>query len=336
MTSTQPNHFAPQAFIHPGARVHSSAIIDPFATIYGNVEIGAGTHIGPNVVIYDGVTIGENCHIMPNTTLSANIGQLEFFRESGPEEQMGRVLIGNGVHIEPCANIHGGIVIGDNCWIGSNCTIHDGARISRNCKIFPGAVISAIPQDLKFNGERTLLEIGENTTIREFATLNRGTEYHGKTVIGSNCLIMAYVHVAHDCIIGNHVVLVNSVNMAGHVEVDDYAIIGGMSGIHQFVKIGKHVMISGASVVRKDVPPYVKAGRDPVQYGGVNSIGLRRRGFSNETINRIQDIYRHIFGAGMNTGQALDYVEAEMPACEERDEVLTFIRKATRGIIKGY
>ncbi|WNJ21546.1 acyl-ACP--UDP-N-acetylglucosamine O-acyltransferase [Pontibacter sp. G13] len=246
------------------------------------------------------------------------------------------VRIGDNVHIESSSNIHGGIVIESGSWIGSNVTIHDGARIGKNCKIFPGAVISAIPQDLKFNGEKTILEIGENTTVREFATLNRGTEYHGKTVIGKNCLIMAYVHVAHDCVIGDHVVLVNSCNMGGHVEIGDHVVVGGVCAIHQFTKIGHHAMISGGSVVRKDVPPFVKAGRDPLQYEGVNSIGLRRRGFSNDKIAEIQDIYRRIFVSGMNTGRALDFVEANLPPTEERDEIVAFIRKATRGIIKGH
>ncbi|MCL4145853.1 UNVERIFIED_CONTAM: hypothetical protein GTU68_044840 [Idotea baltica] len=240
------------------------------------------------------------------------------------------------VKIEPFAVIHEEVEIGDGCWIGSNSTIYDGARIGKNCNIFPGAVLSAIPQDLKFAGEKTTLEVGENTTIRECATLNRGTNYNGKTSIGSNVLIMAYVHIAHDCIIGNHVILANAVNMAGHVEIEDFVIIGGVSAVHQFVKIGKHSMISGGSLVRKDVPPFVKAGRDPVRYEGVNSIGLRRRGFSNATIHEIQNIYRHIFLSGMNNAKALDYVEAHLPATEERDEVITFIKSASRGIIKGY
>ncbi|MEM7655056.1 MAG: acyl-ACP--UDP-N-acetylglucosamine O-acyltransferase [Bacteroidota bacterium] len=245
-------------------------------------------------------------------------------------------MIGNNVHIEPSTNLHGGITIGDGSWIGSNVTIHDGARIGQEVKIFPGAVVSAIPQDLKFHGERTTLEIGDHTTIREFATLNRGTDYYGTTKIGKHCLIMAYVHIAHDCIIGDHCILVNGVNMAGHVIMEEYAFIGGVSAVHQFVKIGKHAFVSGGSLVRKDVPPYVKAGRDPVQYEGVNSIGLRRRGFDNATINHIQEIYRNIFLSGRNTAQALDYIETEIPVSEERDEIITFIQKATRGIIKGH
>lgn len=316
-------------------RIHPDAKIGPNAVIFEDVEIGAGTVVGPNVVIYDGVRIGENCRIMAGATISADASQLEFWRDKPSTDLRPKLIIGNNVHIEPSATLHGGITIGDGTWIGSNTTIHDGARIGKNCRIFPGAVISAVPQDLKFGGEKTTLEVGDNTTIRECATLNRGTSAYGKTVIGSNVLIMAYVHIAHDCQIGNNVILVNGVNMGGHVEVDNYAIVGGMAAIHQFVKIGCHAMISGGSMVRKDVPPFVKAGRDPVQYEGVNSIGLRRRGFSNETIHGIQEIYRKIFLSGMNNSRALDFIETQLPPTEERDEIITFIRNAARGIIRG-
>ena len=337
MTSHQSSQTSTLSQIHPKAKIHQSVQIQPFSVIHEDVEVGEGTWIGSNVVIYDGVRIGKNCRVLPGTVISANSQQLEFWRERKfSSEDFGQVIIGDEVHIEPSANIHGGITIGDRSWIGSGCTIHDGARIGKHCKIFPGAVISAIPQDLKFHGEKTTLEIGDHTIIREFATLNRGTEAFGKTVIGSHVLIMAYVHVAHDCILGDHSILVNGVNLAGHVELGKYGFIGGLSAVHQFVKIGKHAFISGGSLVRKDVPPYVKAGRDPVQYQGVNSIGLRRRGFDNPTINHIQNIYRHVFLNGMNTAQALDYVETHIPATEERDEILTFIRSATRGIIKGH
>ncbi|MDX1909598.1 MAG: acyl-ACP--UDP-N-acetylglucosamine O-acyltransferase [Bacteroidia bacterium] len=247
-----------------------------------------------------------------------------------------RVSIGDHVYIGPSCNIHGGITIGDHAWFGGQVTVYDGARIGQHCRFFPGSVISAIPQDLKFHGEKTLLEIGDYTTVRECATLNRGTDYHGKTVIGAHVLVMAYAHIAHDCIIGNHVIIANAVNIAGHVEVGDYVIFGGVSAVHQFVKIGRHAMISGGSLVRKDVPPYVKAGRTPLHYEGVNSVGLRRRGFSNDVIHAIQNIYRFIFLSGMNTSHALAHVEAHLPATEERDEVISFIRNATRGIIKGY
>ncbi|MEL6673951.1 MAG: acyl-ACP--UDP-N-acetylglucosamine O-acyltransferase [Bacteroidota bacterium] len=245
------------------------------------------------------------------------------------------VSLGDRVTIGSGSEIMGGVQIGNDSWIGSNVTMYDGARIGRSCRIFPGAVISAIPQDLKFKGEKTTVEVGDFTTIRECVTLNRGTEALGKTVIGSQVLIMAYAHVAHDCIVGNQVVLANAVTMAGHVEVGDFTIIGGVSAIHQFVKIGRHVMISGGSLIRKDIPPFVKAGRNPLTYEGVNSIGLRRRGFSNDTIHHIQEFYRLLYLSGMNTSQAVAYIEAHLPATEERDEAITFVRNASRGIIRS-
>ncbi|HLO91681.1 MAG TPA: acyl-ACP--UDP-N-acetylglucosamine O-acyltransferase [Lentimicrobium sp.] len=238
--------------------------------------------------------------------------------------------------IEPFVNIEKNVEIGEGTWIGSNVTIMEGARIGKNCKIFPGAVIAAVPQDLKFNNEETLVRIGDNTVVREFVTINRGTKANYETVVGSNCLLMAYVHVAHDCIIGDNVILANGVTLAGHIVVDDWAIIGGLSAVHQFVNIGTHVMISGGSLVRKDVPPYTKAAREPLSYVGVNSIGLRRRGFNSDKINEIQDIYRYIYLKGNNVTQACEYIEANLPATSERDEILTFISKSSRGIMKGY
>jgi UDP-N-acetylglucosamine acyltransferase len=238
--------------------------------------------------------------------------------------------------IEPFSVIHKNVEIGEGTWIGSNVTIMEGARIGKNCKIFPGTVISAVPQDLKFAGEETLVRIGDNNTIREFVTINRGTKANNETVMGDGNLIMAYVHIAHDCIIGNNCILANSVALAGHIEIDDYAIVGGMSAVHQFVKVGKHTMISGGSLVRKDVPPYVKAAREPLSYVGVNSIGLRRRGFHAEKINEIQEIYRILFLRNYNVSQALRYIEAELPATPERDEVISFIHNSRRGIMKGY
>lgn len=203
-------------------------------------------------------------------------------------------------------------------------------------RFFPGAVISAIPQDLKFKGEKTIVEIGDNTTIRECATINRGTAAKGVTKVGSNCLIMAYVHIAHDCEIGDNCIITNACQLAGEVVVDDFAIIGGMSAVHQFVHIGRHVMIQGGSLIGKDVPPYVKAGRLPLSYAGVNSIGLRRRGFVNEKINEIQDIYRILFQSGLNNSDAVERIEAEMPASKERDEIIMFVRNSKRGVMKGY
>ncbi len=244
--------------------------------------------------------------------------------------------IAKSVEIEPFATIHENVEIGEGTWIGSNVTIMDGAIIGKNCKIFPGAVVSAIPQDLKFSGEETTVEIGDNTVVREFATVNRGTKASYKTIIGKNCMLMAYSHIAHDCIIGDNCILANAATLAGHIIIDDFAIVGGLSAVHQFVNIGTHVMISGGSLVRKDVPPYTKAAREPLSFVGVNSIGLRRRGFSNEKINEIQDIYRVIYLKNKNVTQALAYIEANMDATPERDEVLAFIAKSTRGIMKGY
>jgi UDP-N-acetylglucosamine acyltransferase len=244
--------------------------------------------------------------------------------------------IAKSVVIEPFVSIGKDVVIGEGTVIESNVTIMEGARIGKNCRIFPGAVISAVPQDLKFDGEDTQAIIGDNTTIRECVTINRGTKAAGKTVVGSNCLLMAYVHIAHDCIVGDNCILANNVNLAGHIEVDDWAILGGMTAVHQFVKIGKHAFISGGSLIRKDVPPYVKAAREPLSYVGINSLGIRRRGFTEEQINRIQDVYRYIFVKGFNVSKAISLVERELPTSAERDEIIDFIRNSGRGILKGY
>lgn len=244
--------------------------------------------------------------------------------------------IASNVVIEPFSTIHKNVEIDEGTWIGSNVTIMEGARIGKNCKIFPGAVISAIPQDLKFGGEETTAVIGDNTVIRECVTLSRGTIDKHKTIIGKNCLVMAYVHIAHDCIIGNNCILVNAVQLAGHVHIDDYAIVGGSSAVHQFVKVGAHAMISGGSLVRKDVPPYSKAAREPLSYCGINSIGLRRRGFTSEKINEIQEIYRTIYLKGLNNSKALDLIELNHSPSKERDEILNFIRNSDRGIMKGF
>lgn len=244
--------------------------------------------------------------------------------------------LATNVKIDPFTVIHQDVVVGEGTWIGSNVTIMEGARIGKNCRIFPGAVIAAIPQDLKFEEERTTVEIGDNTTIREFVTINRGTKDMEKTTIGNNCLIMAYSHIAHDCIVGNNCIMSNNTQMAGHVVMGDWAILAGMCAVHQFVKIGQHAYIGGGSLVGKDVPPYIKAGRTPLSYAGVNSIGLKRRGFSVERINDILDIYRILYNKGMNTTQAVEYIEEEMPATDERDEIVTFIRESGRGIIKRF
>tara|TARA_R110001599_G_scaffold346228_3_gene571285 strand:- start:11087 stop:11869 length:783 start_codon:yes stop_codon:yes gene_type:complete len=244
--------------------------------------------------------------------------------------------IARNVVIEPFVTISKNVTIDEGSWIGPNVTIMEGARIGKNVKIFPGAVISAVPQDLKFGGEETTLEIGDNTVIRECVTLNRGTHATKKTSIGKDCLVMAYTHVAHDCHIGDNCILVNAVQLAGHVTIEDWAIIGGAAAVHQFVKIGAHTMVSGGSLVRKDVPPYTKAGREPLSYAGINSVGLRRRGFANEKIAEIQEIYRYIFLKGLNNSKALDLLEVEMSPSRERDEIINFFRSSDRGVMKGY
>lgn len=254
----------PQPYIHPNAKIAPDAIIEPFATIYGDVEIGSGTWVGPNAVIMD------------------------------------------------------------------------GARIGKNCKIFPGAVISAIPQDLKFDGEKTTAEIGDNTTIRECVTVNRGTIDRMTTKIGNNCLIMAYVHVAHDCIIGNNCILANCVGLAGHVTIEDWAILEGMVAVQQFVTIGKHSFVGGKTGVRKNVPPFVKAAREPISYVGVNTVGLKRRGYSDEQILAIEDVYRIIYVHNKNITQALKIVDLELPPSKEKEEIISFINSSTKGIMRGF
>ncbi|MFV0522706.1 MAG: acyl-ACP--UDP-N-acetylglucosamine O-acyltransferase [Mangrovibacterium sp.] len=243
--------------------------------------------------------------------------------------------IADNVVVDPFTTIDKDVEIGEGCHIGPNVTIMPGVRIGKNCRVYPGAVIGAAPQDLKYKGEYTTVEIGDNTTIRECVTINKGTSAKNKTVIGNSCLIMAYVHVAHDCTVGDNVILVNSTQLAGEVVVEDWAILGGTTAVHQFVRIGKHAMISGGSLVRKDVPPFTKVGREPLSFAGVNSIGLRRRNFSNEKIREIQDIYRYIYQKDLNTTQAIELIEAEVPTSAERDEVLTFVRNSERGIVRG-
>jgi UDP-N-acetylglucosamine acyltransferase len=245
--------------------------------------------------------------------------------------------IAQNVVVEPFTTIYKNVEIGEGTWIGPNVTIMEGARIGKNCKIYPGAVISAAPQDLKYKGEPSTVSIGDNSVVRECVTINRGTALDkNTTAIGQNCLIMAYVHIAHDCVIGNNVIIANAVQLAGHIEVQDYVFIGGTTAIQQFIKIGAHAMVSGGTLVRKDIPPFVKAAREPLAYAGVNSIGLRRRGFTNEQINEVQQIYRTLFLSGLNYTAALDKIELEMPPSFERDEIINFFRTSERGVIKGY
>lgn len=244
--------------------------------------------------------------------------------------------IGENVTIEAFAFVAGDVVIGDGCWIGPGAVVLDGARIGRNCKIYTSAVVSGIPQDLKFKGEHSTVEMGDNNTVRECATINRGTASKGKTVIGDNNLIMAYVHIGHDCVVGNNCVLVNRVSLAGEVEIGDWAILGGHTAVHQFCRIGAHAMTGGGSLVGKDVPPFVKAGHTPLSFVGANFIGLRRRGFSSEKIGEIQETFRLLFQSDMMYSNACDAVEAQVPQSDERDEIISFVRTSKRGILKPY
>jgi len=245
--------------------------------------------------------------------------------------------IGENVTIGPFSYIDKDVVIGEGTWIGPHVTIYSGARIGKNVQIHPGAVISGVPQDLKFDGEITTAEIGNNTIVREYVTINRGTSYANKTVVGENCLLMAYCHLAHDCILGNNIILANNVTLAGHVEIDDWAILEGLVAVQQFTYIGQHSFIAGGSLVRKSVPPYVRAAREPLSYVGVNRIGLARRGFSQEQINLILDIYRILFVKGYNLGNALEVVKDTFAHSIERNSIVEFIKKSEeKGIIRGF
>lgn len=247
-----------------------------------------------------------------------------------------KAKIGKNVEIGPFTLIEEDVVIGDNCWIGNNVSILNGARIGNNCKIFPGAVVSAIPQDLKYQGENTTVEIGNNVIVRECCTLNRGTVEAGRTAIADGCLLMAYVHVAHDCFVGKGCILANNVTLAGHIEIGNYARLGGMVAVHQFVRIGSHVMIGGGSLVRKDVPPYVMAAREPLSYAGINRVGLHRAKFSSDTIHHIEDIYRILFVRGLGVRKALTLIDQEIEASLYRDEISGFVLGAKRGLMKGF
>lgn len=243
--------------------------------------------------------------------------------------------IGNNVSIGPFTQIEADVEIGDNTEIASNVVICNGARIGKNCKIFPGAVISAEPQDLKYRGEPTLTIIGDNTNIRECVTINRGTTDKHMTKIGKNCLLMAYVHVAHDCELGDNVIMANLATLAGHIKVEDWAILEGFVAVQQFVTIGAHAFVAGASLVRKDIPPFVKAAREPLCYAGVNVVGLRRRGFNDTQIRAIEDVYRIIYVRGFSMAKAIEVVEKEIADGKEKDYILSFIKKSQHGVIKG-
>ena len=245
--------------------------------------------------------------------------------------------LGDNVQIGPFAFVDADVEIGDNTVIHPHAVIYSYARIGRDCEVFPGAVVGAIPQDLKFDGEVTYVEIGDRVTIRECATINRGTKASGKgiTRVGDDTLVMSYVHIAHDCCVGRHCILVSYVGLAGETDVDDWAIIGGSSVVHQFSKIGAHAMIGGASRVNKDIPPYSLCGREPISFAGVNIVGLRRRGFSSDVIRNIKDIYDTLYYQGFNITDACARVEAGFPPSEERDTILNFIRNSKRGIVRA-
>lgn len=256
--------------------------------------------------------------------------QIHKFTEISPDAKLGK-----NVTVEAFSTIYENVEIGEGTWIGPNVTIFPGARIGKNCKIFPGSVISAIPQDLKFAGEESTAEIGDNTIIREYVTINRGTVDKHTTKVGSNCLLMAYVHVGHDCMIGDNCILANCVNLAGHVELGSFVVIEGVCGVQQFVKIGDHTFIAAGSNVRKNVPPFIKAAREPLSYVGVNSIGLRRRGFTTEAVLQIEEIYRSIYVRGLNIGNAVRVIEQEAPQSDEKQLILDFIADSKKGIIRG-
>ena len=244
--------------------------------------------------------------------------------------------LGNNVTVDPFAVIHDNVVISDDAHIMSHAVILPNSRIGKHTRIFPGAVIGAIPQDLKYIGEETTVEVGDHTTIRECVTINRGTKDKFKTVVGSHCLLMAYSHVAHDCIVGDHVILANGVQLAGHVEVGDYAIIGGLCGVQQFTRIGRHAYIGGQSAIRKDVPPYVKAAREPMCYMGLNIVGLQRRSFPQEKIDTISRIYHLLFVGNHSTSTAIDLINKQVPDNETKAEILQFVKESKSGIIKRY
>ncbi len=244
--------------------------------------------------------------------------------------------IGENVRIGPFAYIEGNVTIGDNTEIAPFSSVLDYTSIGKRCKIFQGAVVGSVPQDLKYHGEESIVEIGDDVIIREYVTINRGTEANFTTSIGDKTLLMAYVHVAHDCVIGANCILANDVNIAGHVIIGDYVILGGLSAVQQFVRIGEHAFIGGASLVRKDVPPFVKAAREPLSYAGVNSVGLKRRGFSDEQIHNIQEIYRMLYVRGYKIKEAIQRIQMELPDTSEQKKVLDFIEQSERGLMRGF
>ena len=246
-----------------------------------------------------------------------------------------KATIGQNVRVDPFSMIHENVIIGSNTRIHSNVSIYPGTVIGENCEIFPGAVIGVVPQDLKFDGEETSVFIGDNTIIRECVTIHRGTKDKWKTSIGNNCLLMTYVHVAHDCQIGNNVILASYTGLSGHVIIDDYAILEGKVAAQQFAHIGTHAFIGGASLIRKDVPPFIKAAREPLTFAGVNSVGLRRRGYTDETVREIEDIYRILYVQNSNLTKAIEQVKQTISDSEMRQLILDFIESSDKGIIRG-
>jgi len=245
-----------------------------------------------------------------------------------------KASIGEDVKIGPFSIVEDDVEIGDGSMIDSHVSIKSGARIGKNVKIYHGAAIAGPPQDLKFGGEKTELILGDNTVIREFVTLNRGTKAHGRTEIGKNCLFMAYSHAAHDCVIGDNVILANSVQMGGHVQIGDWAIIGGGTVIHQFSLVGEHAMVGGGFRITQDIIPYTLVAGYPLKCLGLNSIGLKRRGFSDETIGELKKMLRYLMSTKLNTTQAMAKIDSEIKKIPEVVKVLEFIRRSERGVIK--
>ncbi len=243
--------------------------------------------------------------------------------------------LGESVEIGPFSIVASDVIIGDRCKIHSHVMIDSGTRLGSRVEIFTGAVLGSPPQDLKYANEKTYLEVGDDTRIREYATLNRGTTYSYKTVVGKNCFLMAYSHIAHDCVIGNHVIISNAVNMAGHVVIEDHVGVGGLSGIHQFVKIGQHSFIGGGYRVAKDVPPFVLAMGEPLQYGGVNRIGMLRSGYSEDIINILKKAYRILYRSNLLQKDALKKIREEFPGIPEIESLVQFVESSERGIIRG-
>lgn len=243
--------------------------------------------------------------------------------------------IGEGVVIDAFAYVCADVEIGAGTHICAHASVLDGSRIGKNCNIHSGAVIAGIPQDLKFKGEYSIAIIGDNTTVRECATVNRGSAARGKTIIGNNCLMMAYSHVAHDAIVGDNVILANNVSLAGEAEVGDWAIMGGHSALHQFCRVGAHAMVSGGCMIVKDVPPFVVVGRNPVTFHGLNVVGLRRRGFDNDSITTIKDVYNNLYFGRRNFTDACNHIMDNFPHSTHRDLIVEFVRSSPRGIIKS-